>query len=923
MKELLAFYGDVDGLPPGSCSLHAHSKGVVEDNRLTSPSVFWKPYSEEKLRTYSSKTAPTVALLGGRCQNHPLLPNAKHHSFTNNKLMSPQQQKHIHHVSSSPHASLSSFTNEHNAKWYECVATHCAGIIGARPNTAASGIAPNCNLLCLQVIDDNGFGTVASMVKAVQFAINEKVQIICIPLSIKFKEDNATHQEFRLLLSEAAKNDILIIAAKNSNETCFPADEPYVCSVVGFNKKHELADPSIYYADIGAPAESIWSIHEAESENNEELLFCRLSGTPMATCIIAGIAARLISSDLKNIIHSFYEYLKAGIFNCVIHSYPLKVSHLLEESSYLLMKGESSKIKKNGEYFVSPNKEDEEDEDENSEETGVNEFQVQKDEKKEEEEKKIENDVNNDIKVITIENADEPKKLTTSSELNINFSPPNASSLEDEGNYRQFQKKLYEQIIECVQKREHDPFVMIRMRQHSTLEDTKDPVLQKHQIPTNNFLSKKNYSCYQNGPKFGFIDWLLYYNNPFSIHTRDIDGKMSRLTGNLSADESSCREISITPETINLLISKRISDKQLNVYLWEALQECNGKSISDWCFAHDGHAPDNLKNILKRRKFSQGSSEIKSTKVHLKPSVHIPNIWEFCNRLSSRDGIIDAEPLFLESEYFLRPLDDTSDLESKLDEKVKGGKYSMLLSSSDPNYALVSYLGIEPSFDLSEIGDDVNIAVIGTHLQKHECLFRANINYENGWDYVRNEAWRSLPDTWKLGTNEESDIPNGSQGLANISAILGVSNVSSGISPNSSITPIRAFYETYTILKGDKENEPRVLSSVHKSTTRLVEAITHARKNKADVISIHFGVVSGSFIGSLQRVVSAAEKDNIIVCASIGEFVKFSSSKSKNLFLFPPGGSAYCPARLAESIGVASCSANDKPWTCSCCGNYI
>ena len=907
MREDLLYYGNVDGLAPqGRCSLHRHPNDVVVDHRFNSGSVRWMPYAEEKLKVaYESKeNAPRVALLGAECLEHPLLPNASFHSFLSNNLASPYIMP-----KKAARATVPNFSVVKNFQSYSCVATHCAGLIGAKSTGAFSGLAPDCDLLCLQVIGKEGYATASALVKAIQFAVEEKVQIICIPFSLPIDEDEPNQQLAKTLLKEAASSGILIIAAKTSTEPCFPADESFVCSVVPFNRRYILSDPleDINCADVAAPGEGLWSLHpiihqENDTEGEENHYFCRMSGSAMATSLVAGLAARLVTRTMPNIIYNFREFLRVGILNISVHSYPLNVKHLLDSKSYPIDGKPNEGLKKEGGIFCSPLDGNHALPKLETVETKQEEIKKEEIQEKEEDEKiKIEKEEHEDALV---------KALS-----------PRSGEIKEERDRssKECQQNLYDQIIESLQKGDQDPFLLVRMKQHQSLIDRETEMIQRYSIPDTTQGSAAYYKYFSRrvGPTLGFIDWALGYICPFTQVTVE-DGK-KKIRGNLSTSEEA-HEVNVIPEVIQLLLSKRLSRSRLRDNLWRVLQDCKGYSYDQWVISPDNYPPNDIQLIIERIGCKDDPSEITSSKIYLKRSIDIPNIWEFCARLMTYEGIIDAEPLFLETEYHLRKSRSLGLTSS-----------SVLVKKTDPNYELVNYLGIEPHYDLSSIGDDINIAFIDTHFQKHECITRGNIQYGSGWDYIRNQVWDSLSDTWtigNIGNNDNDNLldgklnPTGAHGLSNLSTILGAKGVADGISPNSTIIPIRSFHESVQLIERDNSSN-LIFSGVYKSVYRLTEAINHARKVKSDIISINFGVVTPGFIGSLRRVIRAAENDNIIICAAVGEFVKFASPKTKSLPLYPPGGSVNSPARYSETIGVGSCGASDSPWTFACCGPQV
>ena len=979
MREELPFYGVIDGLAPqGRCSLHSHNEEAAAEHRLNAFTVHWSPFAEEKfpVRAKSKKDQPSIALLGGYCPEHPYLKNMRRYVFTDLELQEGPQ------------------ANLQDLQKYCCIATHCAGIIGAKKTEAFEGLAPNCHLLNLQVISNNGKTSSSIIIEAIKFSIKQNVQVICIPIVLPFKEDSKTDQELRNMLIKAAHSGILIIAAKGSNRHSFPADEPYVLSVGAYNRKFEFSYQEIHknnIADVAAPGEYIWSLHPAPKEEDKLLdigLFCRMSGSAMATCLVAGLAARIATKSTIEFGYQFSELLQAGMVFCTVHPFPYKFSHLVDSNRVLIKKKENppyflSREKQSNFSFdeemklilkesASPNQQEKEyhpkDSAHNPQESPSNDQNKRKSRYSMGEISGIDNEeaisltksqeipithpevANNNQKSaenqhplpvpldIKSESNSKPAQITNKYEINLT---------EEERQYAEEQKQLYANILESIEKNSFDNLLLIRMKQHSSLRPLSTiiqpfqfPEKTKHDLNSNQHAEDANKlegghqerQVFVKTVHYCVLDWVFNYFSPVARRPFGTGNQNGKMKEDKYVVNKMPYHVQLSLEAIYILISKRITDSQLEDILWRTLDQCKGHSYDSWVFVPTHLPEDNFSSFRTRIGYQHSKSELKGIYLYGRSSLFIPNVWEFCRILTEYDAIADAEPLFLETEIY--PPDKNN---------------SIILKAADPNYEMVHYVGIEPTYDLGDLADDISIAHLDTGYRKHECMYRSNILYEQGWDYVRHQSWNSLSDCWLFGNKRENASLSGTHGLATVSIITGVRPVTSGIAPNAKIIPIRSYYEKKlpyqetssplsasvspkpapkannqenNQLTGSNQNKgPLMIGIIAKSSIRLINSILHARKVGADIITINLGLVSVGFAGILRRLIQIADRENIIICAAVGEYTKYSDGAS--VFLYPPGGGINSPARYPETIGTAGSCADDTPSSTSCCGSLI
>lgn len=169
--------------------------------------------------------------------------------------------------------------------------THCGGIIGGEDASGSPiGAAHGLPLMALKALD-GGTGCISDVAEAVVYAVRNGARVIS--MSLAFPHDN---QAFREILEAASQCAVLVAAAGNE---CLPKDlypryPAAYNSVVGVeaascevdvNGNLVRAPFSNYGYDVLAPGRWMYSTLPDQK-------YGRLSGTSMATPLVAGIAAR-------------------------------------------------------------------------------------------------------------------------------------------------------------------------------------------------------------------------------------------------------------------------------------------------------------------------------------------------------------------------------------------------------------------------------------------------------------------------------------------------------------------------------------------------------------------------------------------------------------------------------------------------------
>jgi subtilisin family serine protease len=167
--------------------------------------------------------------------------------------------------------------------------THVAGIIAAEMNhLGIIGVAPEAELYCAKVLGDHGTGGFDSIIKGLEWAIEQGVDIISMSLGCSMEPP----QELNDAIKKASDAGIILIAAtgNENSDVDWPAAYDEVIAVSAMDHNHERARFSNYGIknEIMAPGVDILSTYKNGG-------YARLSGTSMATPIVSGCVALYLS----------------------------------------------------------------------------------------------------------------------------------------------------------------------------------------------------------------------------------------------------------------------------------------------------------------------------------------------------------------------------------------------------------------------------------------------------------------------------------------------------------------------------------------------------------------------------------------------------------------------------------------------------
>ena len=163
--------------------------------------------------------------------------------------------------------------------------THCAGVIaGADNDFGIVGVAPSAELYVAKVLGDNGSGSIQAIINGIDWAIEEQVDIISMSLGASQDPGQAFHDSIK----RARQAGIIIVAASGNENTHvgWPAAYPETIAVGAVDQTFGRANFSNFgkELDVVAPGVDILSTYPVGR-------YAKLSGTSMATPMVAGIVA--------------------------------------------------------------------------------------------------------------------------------------------------------------------------------------------------------------------------------------------------------------------------------------------------------------------------------------------------------------------------------------------------------------------------------------------------------------------------------------------------------------------------------------------------------------------------------------------------------------------------------------------------------
>lgn len=171
--------------------------------------------------------------------------------------------------------------------------THVCGIIAALANgIGVRGIAPDCELYCGKVLDDEGSGSIDSIAAGIRWAVDE-VGADVINMSLGCPPAGAYSPSLRSACAYAEQKGVVVCCAAGNDAGAVnaPANLPTTIAVAAVDRDKEKAyftchGSEVDFAAGGVDVFSTWLGNQ----------YAKLSGTSMATPVITGAVALIIGA---------------------------------------------------------------------------------------------------------------------------------------------------------------------------------------------------------------------------------------------------------------------------------------------------------------------------------------------------------------------------------------------------------------------------------------------------------------------------------------------------------------------------------------------------------------------------------------------------------------------------------------------------
>ena len=183
--------------------------------------------------------------------------------------------------------------------------THCAGIIGAEGENdlGIAGVNWKVQIMPLKFMNAGGFGTTKDAIEAINYVIDRKKAGVNVRIISASWGSTQKSRALETVIRKAYENDILFVAAagnastNNDRRPHFPSNYnvPNVISVAALDRNDQLATFSNFGANtvaIAAPGVDILSTWLGNAYEEK-------SGTSMATPVVAGVAALIVSENTR------------------------------------------------------------------------------------------------------------------------------------------------------------------------------------------------------------------------------------------------------------------------------------------------------------------------------------------------------------------------------------------------------------------------------------------------------------------------------------------------------------------------------------------------------------------------------------------------------------------------------------------------
>lgn len=195
--------------------------------------------------------------------------------------------------------------------------SHVCGIVGGTGTMSLgkyTGMAPECNLIVLKVLDEQGNGKVSDVLRAIQWILKHQRQygIRIVNISIGMPKEAGSREE-RILLQQVEwlwdAGIVVVVAAGNQGPQSGTITVPGVSRKVitvgsmdawsaGQYSGRGPTDECVCKPDLVAPGSHIWSC-SSSYRTKKKYPYISKSGTSMSTPIVSGAIALVLSKEPK------------------------------------------------------------------------------------------------------------------------------------------------------------------------------------------------------------------------------------------------------------------------------------------------------------------------------------------------------------------------------------------------------------------------------------------------------------------------------------------------------------------------------------------------------------------------------------------------------------------------------------------------